>query len=223
MVRPPPTYLVFSIHLLPPFTLSPSSSTHSSSVPLYPLCHSSPLPLLLHFCLCFILPLPPPTSPPPLTAQLDRIDEGLDQIGSDMKEAVKNLTDLGKCCGLCSCEKLKAIEKNMVYKAVLGGASSQDGVVSSQPPSSRVADEREQMVMSGEYITRVTHDGREAEMEDNMNHISSIIGNVKSMAVDMGQAIDRQNDQIENIQSKVNINKARINTANKKANNLMKR
>nr|XP_020461267.1 synaptosomal-associated protein 25-like isoform X2 [Monopterus albus]XP_020461268.1 synaptosomal-associated protein 25-like isoform X2 [Monopterus albus] len=156
-------------------------------------------------------------------AQLDRIDEGLDQIGSDMKEAVKNLTDLGKCCGLCSCEKLKAIEKNMVYKAVLGGASSQDGVVSSQPPSSRVADEREQMVMSGEYITRVTHDGREAEMEDNMNHISSIIGNVKSMAVDMGQAIDRQNDQIENIQSKVNINKARINTANKKANNLMKR
>lgn len=37
--------------------------------------------------------------------QLERIEEGLDQINQDMKEAEKNLTDLGKCCGLCSCDK----------------------------------------------------------------------------------------------------------------------
>lgn len=37
--------------------------------------------------------------------QLERIEEGLDQINQDMREAEKNLTDLGKCCGLCSCDK----------------------------------------------------------------------------------------------------------------------
>lgn len=44
-------------------------------------------------------------SPLPLSEQLERIEEGLDQINSDMKEAEKNLTDLGKCCGLCACDK----------------------------------------------------------------------------------------------------------------------
>jgi len=35
------------------------------------------------------------------TEQLDRIEEGMDQINNDMKEAEKNLTGLEKCCGLC--------------------------------------------------------------------------------------------------------------------------
>lgn len=56
---------------------------------------------------CYLSPLlflhPAPLHP--LIEQLERIEEGLDQINSDMKEAEKNLTDLGKCCGLCSCDK----------------------------------------------------------------------------------------------------------------------
>ena len=33
--------------------------------------------------------------------QLDRIDEGMDQINKDMKDAEKNLEGMEKCCGLC--------------------------------------------------------------------------------------------------------------------------
>ena len=33
--------------------------------------------------------------------QLDRIDEGMDQINQDMKDAEKNLEGMEKCCGLC--------------------------------------------------------------------------------------------------------------------------
>uniref|UniRef100_A0A3B5AZA1 Zgc:101731 n=1 Tax=Stegastes partitus TaxID=144197 RepID=A0A3B5AZA1_9TELE len=106
--------------------------------------------------------------------QLERIEEGLDQINSDMKEAEKNLTDLGKCCGLCSCDK-------------------------------------------------VTNDAREDEMEENLAHVGSIIGNLKSMALDMGNEIDTQNVQIERIQGKAILNVSRIDAANQKANNLMKR
>ncbi|XP_042342707.1 SNARE_SNAP25N and SNARE_SNAP23C domain-containing protein [Plectropomus leopardus] len=153
--------------------------------------------------------------------QLERIEEGLAQINSDMKEAEKNLTDLGKCCGLCSCDKLKAFEESGAYKAVWGGG--QDGVVSNQPPSSRVVDEREQMIMSGGYIRRVTNDAREDEMEENLAHVGSIIGNLKSMALDMGNEIDTQNVQIERIQGEAILNVSRIDAANQKANNLMKR
>ncbi|KAM6988260.1 synaptosomal-associated protein 25 isoform 2-T2 [Tautogolabrus adspersus] len=153
--------------------------------------------------------------------QLERIEEGLDQINSDMKEAEKNLTDLGKCCGLCSCDKLKAFEESGAYKAVWGGG--QDGVVSNQPPSSRVIDEREQMIMSGGHIRRVTNDAREDEMDENLAHVGSIIGNLKSMALDMGNEIDTQNVQIERIQGKADLNVSRIDAANQKANNLMKR
>ncbi|XP_030600611.1 synaptosomal-associated protein 25 isoform X2 [Archocentrus centrarchus] len=157
--------------------------------------------------------------------QLERIEEGMDSINRDMREAEKNLTDMAQCCGLCiwPLRKLKAFEESGAYKAVWGGASSQDGVVSNQPPSSRVVDEREQMIMSGGYIRRVTNDAREDEMEENLTHVGSIIGNLKSMALDIGNELETQNDQIIRIQGKANLNVNRISTANQKANNLMKR
>ncbi|CAG6008580.1 unnamed protein product [Menidia menidia] len=33
--------------------------------------------------------------------QLERIEEGMDAINRDMREAEKNLTDMARCCGLC--------------------------------------------------------------------------------------------------------------------------
>ncbi|KAM8769250.1 SNARE_SNAP25N and SNARE_SNAP23C domain-containing protein isoform X1 [Acanthopagrus latus] len=157
--------------------------------------------------------------------QLERIEEGMDSINRDMREAEKNLTDMAQCCGLCvwPIRKLKAFEESGAYKAVWGGASGQDGVVSSQPPSSHVVDEREIMIMSGGHIRRVTNDAREDEMEENLSHVGSIIGNLKSMALDMGNEIDTQNVQIERIRGKAILNVSRIDAANQQANNLMKR
>jgi hypothetical protein len=37
----------------------------------------------------------------PYLEQLDRIEEGMDQINADMKEAEKNLSGMEKCCGIC--------------------------------------------------------------------------------------------------------------------------
>ena len=36
-----------------------------------------------------------------VSEQLDRIEEGMDQINQDMKDAEKNLQGMEKCCGLC--------------------------------------------------------------------------------------------------------------------------
>ncbi|XP_070066941.1 synaptosomal-associated protein 25 isoform X4 [Drosophila virilis] len=40
--------------------------------------------------------------------QLDRIEEGMDQINADMREAEKNLSGMEKCCGICvlPCNKI---------------------------------------------------------------------------------------------------------------------
>ncbi|XP_061072226.1 SNARE_SNAP25N and SNARE_SNAP23C domain-containing protein isoform X2 [Conger conger] len=154
--------------------------------------------------------------------QLDRIDEGMDQINQDMKEAEKNLTDMAQCCGLCvcPCAKLKDFEASGAYKKVWG--NNQDGVVSSQP-TSRVVDEREQMTMSGGYIRRVTNDAREDEMEENLTQVGSILGNLRSMALDMGNEIDTQNVQIDRIQGKAIINESRISEANQRAHKLIAR
>ncbi|NP_571509.2 synaptosomal-associated protein 25-B isoform X1 [Danio rerio] len=145
--------------------------------------------------------------------QLERIEEGMDQINKDMKEAEKNLTDLGNLCGLCPCpcNKLKG-----------GGQSwgnNQDGVVSSQP--ARVVDEREQMAISGGFIRRVTNDARENEMDENLEQVGSIIGNLRHMALDMGNEIDTQNRQIDRIMDMADSNKTRIDEANQRATKML--
>ncbi|XP_047248028.1 SNARE_SNAP25N and SNARE_SNAP23C domain-containing protein [Girardinichthys multiradiatus] len=156
--------------------------------------------------------------------QLERIEEGMESINRDMREAEKNLTDMAQCCGLCiwPLRKLKAFEESGAYKAVWGRASQQDGAVSNQPPTSRVVDQREQMMMSGGYIRRLTDDAREDEMEENLTHVGSILGNLKSMALDIGNELESQNDQLNRIDEKAKSNVGRIDAANKKANNLMK-
>lgn len=40
-------------------------------------------------------------------------------------------------------------------------------------------------------------------MEENLEAVGSIIGNLKTMAVDMGSEIDKQNRQIDSITAKV--------------------
>ncbi|XP_023662495.1 synaptosomal-associated protein 25-A isoform X2 [Brienomyrus brachyistius] len=146
--------------------------------------------------------------------QLDRVEDGMNHINQDMKEAEKNLKDLGKCCGLfvCPCNKLKG-----------GGGkawgNNQDGVVASQP--ARVVDEREQMAISGGFIRRVTDDARESEMDENLEQVGGIIGNLRHMALDMGNEIDTQNRQIDRIMEKADSNKTRIDEANQRATKML--
>ena len=54
-------------------------------------------------------------------------------------------------------------------------------------------------------VRRVTNDAREDEMEENLDAVGGIIGNLKTMAMDMGNEIDKQNKHIDNINEKVRI------------------
>jgi hypothetical protein len=52
-------------------------------------------------------------------------------------------------------------------------------------------------------IKRITNDAREDEMEDNLQQVSTMIGNLRNMACDMGNEIGNQNIQIDRIKGKV--------------------
>ncbi|XP_029983045.1 synaptosome associated protein 23.1 isoform X3 [Sphaeramia orbicularis] len=172
--------------------------------------------------------------------QLRHVEEGMDQINQDMRQAEKNLTDLSKCCGLCVCpcdrgffddyEKIRvsSIENDSRYKKTWGiGGPEDDGgdgsVVSRQPSGVRngQAAQLNASAPSGPYIKRITNDAREDEMEENLEAVGSIIGNLKTMAVDMGSEIDKQNKQIDRITEKADMNKHRIDEANQRANKLI--
>lgn len=53
--------------------------------------------------------------------------------------------------------------------------------------------------------SRITNDAREDEMEDNMDQVGTMIGNLKNMAIDMGTEIEGQNSQIDRINMKVKL------------------
>ncbi|XP_028940775.1 synaptosomal-associated protein 23 isoform X2 [Antrostomus carolinensis] len=106
--------------------------------------------------------------------QLNRIEEGMDQINKDMREAEKTLTELNKCCGLCVCP-----------------------------------------------CNRITNDAREDEMDENLAQVGNILGNLKHMALDMGNEIDAQNKQIDRINVKADTNRERIEQANIRAKKLI--
>ncbi|XP_044292944.1 synaptosomal-associated protein 23 [Varanus komodoensis] len=157
--------------------------------------------------------------------QLNRIEEGMDQINKDMREAEKNLTELNKCCGLCvcPCNRTKNFESGKAYKTTWGDGTvnSTDRVVSKQP--GHVVDYQQPASggTTGGYITRVTNDAREDEMEENLNQVGNILGNLKNMALGMGNEIDKQNQQIKQINDKAEVNKERIEQANAKAKKLI--
>lgn len=52
-------------------------------------------------------------------------------------------------------------------------------------------------------LCRVTNDDREEEMEENMQQVSTMIGNLRNMATDMGTEVENQNRQLDRINLKV--------------------
>ncbi|XP_064484036.1 synaptosomal-associated protein 25-like isoform X2 [Ornithodoros turicata] len=163
--------------------------------------------------------------------QLDRIEEDMDKINADMKEAEKNLTGMEKCCGICVCPCQNLLRNAEEVAARITGKefkedastwkASEDGkVVNSQP--ARVMDDRNGAGPTSGYIAKITNDDRENEMEDNMGQVSTMIGNLRNMAIDMGSEIESQNRQIDRINQKATSNESRISVANQRATKLLK-
>ncbi|XP_057304707.1 synaptosomal-associated protein 25-like [Hydractinia symbiolongicarpus] len=152
--------------------------------------------------------------------KLNRVEENLDIINADMKEAEKNLTGLEKFCGLCvcSCRKRPDFEKSEQYRKAYGKRDEFSDVKNNRSgPSSSGA-----KAPSGGYIQRVTNDAREDEMDENIGQVAGIVDNLKAMAIDMGSELETQNKQIDRITDKTTANETRIESANKRAEHILR-
>ncbi|CAF4017303.1 unnamed protein product [Rotaria sp. Silwood2] len=152
--------------------------------------------------------------------QLDAIDSGMDRINAEMRDAEKNLEGLEKCCGLCVLpwKRTKNIEKSAAYSKTF--KNNEDGKVNSSGPRQIVS--QNGLGPGSGYIQRITNDAREDEMEENLQQVSTMIGNLRNMACDMGNEIGNQNNQIDRIKGKTDISQSRIEGANKRAKTLLK-
>ncbi|XP_064623342.1 synaptosomal-associated protein 25-like isoform X4 [Lineus longissimus] len=152
--------------------------------------------------------------------QLDRIEEGMDQINQDMKDAEKNLEGLEKCCGLCVLpwKRSKNMEGSAEYKAAW--KKDEDGKVNNAGP--RIVVGGDAGGPCGGYVQRITNDAREDEMEQNISEVSGMIGNLRNMAIDMGSEIDSQNRAVDRINQKAGSLDDRVQAANKRANKIIR-
>jgi len=151
--------------------------------------------------------------------QLERVEGGLDTINQDMREAEEHLKGMEKCCGLCVLpwNKTENFEKNSEY-AKAWKKDDDGGVVSDQP---RITIGDPGMAPQGGYVTRITNDAREDEMDENIQQVSTMVGNLRNMAIDMGTEVSNQNRQLERVNIKVMSNDERVHSANSRTAKLI--
>ncbi|XP_057304708.1 synaptosomal-associated protein 25-like [Hydractinia symbiolongicarpus] len=146
--------------------------------------------------------------------RLDHIEEELEDINANVREAEENLTKMERFCGLClcSCRRPRNFEKTEQYKKAFGQIAG---------PHTKKNKNVKKTEESGNFIQRVTNDAREDEMEDNMKQVAGIVNNLESMALDMGDELKKQNSQLDRITDQTNANAERIDVANKHAEQLL--
>ncbi|KJH47668.1 SNAP-25 family protein [Dictyocaulus viviparus] len=173
--------------------------------------------------------------------QLERCEGALDTINTDMKEAEEHLKGMEKCCGLCVLpwNKSDDFEKNSDY-AKAWKKDDDGGVISDQP---RITVGDSSMGPQGGYVTKITNDAREDEMDENIQQekrskwdlilatllcllrshtkVSTMVGNLRNMAIDMSTEVSNQNRQLDRIHDKAQSNEVRVESANKRANKLL--
>ncbi|ESN93193.1 hypothetical protein HELRODRAFT_155336, partial [Helobdella robusta] len=148
--------------------------------------------------------------------KLDRIEEGMTQINQDMKEAEKNLEGMEKCCGLCV---LPWKRGKTAKKEESAWKTNEDCKVNTDGPRMVVGDASHNI--QGGFVTRITNDAREDEMEQNLVDVSSMLGNLKNMAIDMHNEIDSQNRQLDRINTQAIVLDERVQSANSRATKIL--
>eukprot|EP00043_Microstomoeca_roanoka_P013981 m.137653 g.137653 ORF g.137653 m.137653 type:complete len:221 (+) comp15898_c0_seq1:125-787(+) len=161
--------------------------------------------------------------------QLVRIENNLDGINENTKQAEKELTKMEKCCGLCFCPCTKrhnfegdSANYNKVWhsKSQSDAHRGSDGVITQQPSASARGGNRRGNASSqseGKYIEPILQDdARESEMNDNMRVVSSSVAILKQQAMAMNEELDTQNDVIDRITAKTDSDTARVAKASER-------
>ncbi|KAF6768180.1 Synaptosomal-associated protein 25 [Paragonimus kellicotti] len=162
--------------------------------------------------------------------QLRRVDGQMDVIHTDIQQAERNLEEMDKCCGLCVLpwKRSKKPTSDKLFKQP--HSNNQSMVAPSTQTSQRQPQQFNTQPTSqpqmripgqGQYITRITNDAREDEMEANLQEVSHIVGDLRVMATDMNQEIREHNEIVERIDQKADANQERLRQAQARAERIV--
>lgn len=59
------------------------------------------------------------------------------------------------------------------------------------------------LIFSKNEICSIINDAREDEMDENVQQVSTMVGNLRNMAIDMSTEVSNQNRQLDRIHEKV--------------------
>ncbi|KNC83998.1 hypothetical protein SARC_03759 [Sphaeroforma arctica JP610] len=157
--------------------------------------------------------------------QLDNVEKDLDKINADMRQGEQHIAEMEKFCGLCVCpwNKAQNFEGSKDYSKAFGAKSAT--VTNSQPTGNKMATTSAgegSSAVEGARMKRITNDAREDEMEENLDMVGGILGDLKAQAKDMNVELSKQNQQLDRIGGKTESNIGRVNDANVRATELLR-
>ncbi|VDD75544.1 unnamed protein product [Mesocestoides corti] len=155
--------------------------------------------------------------------QLDRVNDHMDNIHEDIKQTEKHLDDLEKCCGLfvLPWKRVKRPGNSKNFKPREYTAPQPTVQQPGKFGFGKKAPAGDFSKPDGPFIQRILDDDRETEMEQNLNHVSNIVGELKTMAVDMNQEIAIHNQKLDVIGAKTDDNKIRLTAAQSQATRIV--
>ncbi|CDS36892.1 synaptosomal associated protein [Echinococcus multilocularis] len=154
--------------------------------------------------------------------QLDRVNDQMNVIHEDIKSTEKNLDTLEKCCGIFSLpwKRVKRPGNDKHFKV-----RNYTAPTTEQPPKPHFGKKApvsgDLAQPDGPFIQRILDDDRETEMEQNLHHVSGIVGELRTMALDMNQEIAIHNQKLDEIASKTDDNQLRLNAAQSQATRIV--
>ena len=156
--------------------------------------------------------------------QLNHVEEGMDHINSDMKSAEKALHNLKRCCTICSFPSDRVLKEDKCNTEADIATNLERNVIVNQPRltnNDSITNRSTSGTSNKEYITRITKDAREDEMNSNLNQVNTALGLLRNMAVDMNSELQSQNGQLDRIIRKADSNNIHLDQVNTSANDLL--
>jgi len=143
---------------------------------------------------------------------IDKFEEAADGINHDMALAEKALKAMDMACwGLIP--KFWVKDKGFKEDDAVWGEQKMVGAEAG-PPATELRE--------GAFVATILCDAREEEMEENMEQVSAMIGNIRNMSNDMNGALHRQNQTLDRVNAKTGSDITRVKMANERAAALMK-
>jgi len=156
--------------------------------------------------------------------KINGIETGMDKIGADLKEAEKSLSKMEKWWWtgkMMPWHKESGVSPGPEIKKhnTTGKQNEDKKVINTQQ---RWVSDTNGVGSQGGHIAKITDDAREDEMEENLRGVSSVLGNLRNMALDMGTGITDQNIVLDRLNDKSLSNQEGISGAHEKVGKLLK-